>query len=333
MLNKGTKSIKRARILSTGSYLPEKVLSNAELAESICLDEDWILTRTGIKTRRIAADNENTSDLAANAALEALSKSGIEASEVELIILATITPDRLLPSTASIVREKIGASQALAFDLNAACSGFIFSLNVAEQFILADTVKYALVIVADTLTRFVTHEDPKNFILFGDGAGGALICPEETNRGIKGRLLGMDTQYPADWLTIPIGAEFMNGNSGGNNKSSFMMNGREIFRWAVKTVPSAMLKCLEKYETSLSDIKLIIPHQANLRIISAIANELNLPMDKFMVTIDKYGNNSAASIPIALDEALETGRLNSGDTVMLVGFGGGLAWGTMILEL
>ena len=328
------KSFKTAKILSTGSYLPQRVRSNAELAKVFDFDEDWILSRTGIETRHIAAENENTSDLAANAALATLEKSGVEASDIDLIILATITPDRLLPSTASVVREKIGAFKAAAFDLNAACSGFIFALNIAEQFIRTGTAKYVLVIVADTLTRFMTHADPKNVVLFGDGAGAALVCPGEADQGIKGCILGMDTQYPVDWLTIPIGAEFMNGISGNsNNRSFFQMNGREIFRWAVKTVPSAIRRYLEKYEISLDDIKLIIPHQANLRIISAIAEKLNLPMDRFVVTIERYGNTSAASIPIALDEAIDTGELKPGDLFMLVGFGGGLAWGISVITL
>ncbi|HDH57523.1 MAG TPA: ketoacyl-ACP synthase III [Bacteroidetes bacterium] len=323
-----------AKILSTGSYLPEKVRSNAELVKVVPFDENWIISRTGIETRRVAAENENTSDLATNAAQSALSKSGIEVSDIDLIIVATITPDRLLPSTASIVREKLGANNAVAFDLNGACSGFIFALNVAEQFIRTGAARYALVIVADTLTLFVTSEDPKNYILFGDGAGAALICPEKVDRGIKGTLFGMDTQYPIDWLTIPLGAEFVNGGAGDNgNNSHFQMNGREIFRWAVKTVPTAIGKCLERCGTSLEEIKLIIPHQANLRIISAIADKMNLPMEKFMVTINKYGNTSAASIPIALDEAIETGKLKPGDLFMLVGFGGGLAWGISIITL
>lgn len=333
-MGKASIKFRSAKILSSGSYLPEKVRSNAELVKSVPFDEDWIISRTGIETRLVAADNENTSDLALYAAQSALTKSGVEVSDIDLIILATITPDRLLPSTASIVREKIGASKAIAFDLNGACSGFIFALNVAEQYVRTGAAKYSLVIVADTLTRFVTPEDPQNYILFGDGAGAALVCPDDAGRGIKGTLFGMDTQYPVDWLTIPLGAEFINGRVGDNgNNSHFQMNGREIFRWAVKTVPQAIRKCLDKYGTSLDDIKLIIPHQANLRIISAIADKMNLPMERFMVTIDKYGNTSAASIPIALDEAIETGKLTPGDLFMLVGFGGGLAWGISIITL
>ncbi len=333
-MDKTSVKLGSAKILSTGSYLPEKVRSNAELLKVVPFDEDWIICRTGIETRRVAADNENTSDLALYAALTALSKSEVEASDIDLIILATITPDRLLPSTASIVREKLGANKAVAFDLNGACSGFIFALNVAEQYVRTGAAKYVLVIVADTLTRFVTPDDPQNYILFGDGAGAALICQEEADRGIKGTLFGMDTQYPIDWLTIPLGAEFINGRfSDDDNNSYFKMNGREIFRWAVKTVPTAIGKCLERCGTSLEEIKLIIPHQANLRIISAIADKMNLPLEKFMVTIDKYGNTSAASIPIALDEAIETGKLKPGDLVMLVGFGGGLAWGISIITL
>ena len=324
-----------AAILSTGIYLPEKIVTNTELVESVPYNEDWIKSRTGIDNRRISAINEYTSVIATYAAQSALDKSGVDVSDVDLIILATITPDRLLPSTSSIVRENIGAYNAIAFDLNGACTGFIFALHIAEQFIRTCAARYAIVIAADTLTRFVTPLEPKNYILFGDGAGSALICPtEEKNQGIASILIGMETQYPVDWLTIPLGAEFRNGNSGNNGTTDHLkMSGREIFRWAVNTVPTAIQESLDRYGASIDDIKLIIPHQANLRIISAIANKLKIPLEKFMLTINDYGNTSAASIPISLDQAITEGRLKRGDLFMLVAFGGGLAWGVSIIKL
>ena len=323
-----------ASILGTGVYLPERIVSNTELVTTVPFSGDWILNRTGIESRRIATEKECTSDLAAAAAENALRSSGVEAQEIDLLIVATITPDRLLPSTAAIVREKIGALKSISFDLNAACSGFVFALDVAEKFIRMGQARYALVIAADTLSRFTATTDPKNYILFGDGAGAALLHRGNGNEGIKGSLFGMDTKYPADWLTIHVGSEFVGSKAGGNgNLPLFSMNGAKIFHWAVKTVPKSIQSTLDKYDISMDDIRLIIPHQANKRIITAVADRLNIPLDKFMLTIDIYGNTSAASIPIALDKAIAEDKLKRGDLFMLVGFGGGLAWGNTIIEL
>ncbi|WP_318152556.1 beta-ketoacyl-ACP synthase III [Paenibacillus terricola] len=320
-------------IIGTGKYVPERVLTNAELEQMVETNDEWIVTRTGIRERRIAAPNQATSDLAFRASQEALRAAGLTAEDIDLIIVATITPDMFFPSTACLLQDKLGAKKAAAFDLSAACSGFIYSLATASSMIATGMYKHALVVGAECLSRITDYTDRNTCILFGDGAGAVVLGPVEEGRGFKSFELGADGSG-GELLCISGGGSRLPATAASiDEKKHFIhMAGNDVFKFAVRIMGSAAEEALRKAGLEKSDIDLLVPHQANIRIINSAINRLDLPEDKCMVNLDKYGNMSAASIPVALAEAVEQGRVNKGDTLVLVGFGGGLTWGASVLN-
>ncbi|KRE56584.1 beta-ketoacyl-ACP synthase III [Paenibacillus sp. 2RAB27] len=319
-------------VLGTGKYVPERILTNQELETMVETNDEWIVSRTGIRERRIAAEGQATSDLCFEASKVALSNAGITADQLDLIIVATITPDMSFPSTACILQEKLGAKKAAAFDLSAACSGFVYGLANATNFIATGTYKYALVIGADCLSKITDYTDRNTCILFGDGAGAVVIGEVPEERGFKSFELGADgTGGPL--LKIEGGGSRnpASQNSLDQRLHYIYMAGAEVFKFAVRIMGNAADEALRKAGWEKTDIDLLVPHQANMRIIQSSLNRLELSEDKCMINLDKYGNMSAASIPVALAEASEQGRLNEGDRLILVGFGGGLTWGATAL--
>ncbi|MGZ9584688.1 beta-ketoacyl-ACP synthase III [Paenibacillus marinisediminis] len=324
-------SFRSVGIIGTGKYVPERILTNAELSEMVDTSDEWIVTMTGMKERRIAGEHEATSDLAYEAAVKALESAGITAEQLDLIVVCTVTPDTMFPSTACIVQERLGANRAAAFDLSAACAGFIYGLATASNFIKTGIYKHALVIGAECLSRITDYTDRNTCILFGDGAGAAVLGPVEEGRGFMSFELGADgtgkdlLKLEAGGSRKPASVETVE-----NKLHSIYMNGREVFKFAVRIMGNAAEEALSKAGKTKEDIDLFIPHQANARIIKSAIDRLNLPEEKCMINLPKYANTSAASIPIALAEAAEEGRLSQGDTVVLVGFGGGLTWGACV---
>ncbi|MDB6153128.1 MAG: fabH [Chthoniobacteraceae bacterium] len=320
-------------IIGTGSYVPERVLTNAELEKSVETSDEWIVSRTGIKERRIAADDEHTSDLASKAALAALENAGITADEIDLILVATVTPDMFFPSTACFVQAKIGAKNAACFDLSAACSGFLYALEVAQQFITSHTYNTILVIGADKLSSIVDWKDRNTCVLFGDGAGAAVLRHRGGSHGVIATHMGSNGDL-ADILYIPGGGcrHPISAENVDQRLNSIKMNGKETYKQAVNAMLTAANTVLEKSGLKFEDLSCIIPHQANLRIIEAIAGRMGVPMDRFMINLDRFGNTSAAAVAIALDEAHRTGRMQIGDYVLLVVFGGGLTWASSVIQ-
>jgi 3-oxoacyl-[acyl-carrier-protein] synthase-3 len=327
-------SLPRVCITGTGRYLPERVLTNAELEKMVDTTDEWIVTRTGIRQRHIARDDQAASDLAAESARKALAKAGVSAEEVDLILVGTITPDMGFPNTACFVQRAIGARRAFCLDVEAACSGFLYALEVARQFIRAGTVRTALVIGAEKLSCVTDWQDRATCVLFGDGAGAVVLQAGGTGRGILSTVMGSDgslgellclpgggSRYPASEQTLRDRLHFMK------------MEGREVFKHAVRCMCDASTKAVAAAGLTLADVTCIIPHQANMRIIEAIASRLGLSLDRFCLNLDRVGNMSAASVPVALDEALESGRLKHGDVVVFTVFGGGFTWGAMVVEL
>jgi 3-oxoacyl-[acyl-carrier-protein] synthase-3 len=319
-------------ILGTGKYLPERIMTNADLEKLVDTNEEWIFTRTGIRERRMAAPEQATSDLAYEAAVEALNRAGLTAEDLDLIIVATLTPDHLFPSTACLVQARLGATKAAAFDLEAACSGFVYALSSAYGYIATGMYKHVLVIGAETLSRITDFTDRNTCILFGDGAGAAVLGPVEEGRGLKSFVMGADgnggklLQVCAGGSRMPLTEEVLP-----QRKQFIYQNGKEVFKFAVRIMGGAAEEAIAKAGLNKADIDLFIPHQANIRIIEAAMERLELTPDKVMINLDKYGNTSAATIPVALAEAVETGRVKSGDQLVLVGFGGGLTWAACVL--
>lgn len=319
-------------ILGTGKYVPDRILTNKELESMVETNDEWIVSRTGIRERRIVAEGQATSDMALEASRIALANAGITADQLDLIIVATITPDMAFPSTACILQDKLGANKAAAFDLSAACSGFIYGLANASNFIATGTCKYALVIGAESLSTITDYTDRNTCILFGDGAGAVVIGQVPEGRGFKSFELGADgsggpllkiegggSRYPASAATLEKRMHYI------------YMAGAEVFKFAVRIMGNAADEALRKAGLTKDDIDLLIPHQANIRIIESSLNRLELTKDRCMINLDQYGNMSAASIPVALAEAVEQGRVQEGDCLVLVGFGGGLTWGASAL--
>lgn len=319
-------------ILGTGKYVPERVLTNRDLEQTVDTNDEWIVTRTGIRERRLASEQQASSDLALEAARIALDKSGVSAEQLDLIIVATITPDMSFPSTACILQDKLGARKAAAFDLSAACSGFIYGLANAVNFIAAGIYKHALVIGAECLSKITDYTDRNTCILFGDGAGAVVLGEVAEGRGFRSFELGADgsggdllklegggSRYPATPQSLESKLHYIS------------MAGRDVFKFAVRIMGSSAEEALRKAGLDKSDIDLLVPHQANIRIIQAALERLKLSEEKCMINLDRYGNVSAASIPIALAEADEQGRAKPGDCIVLVGFGGGLTWGASVL--
>ena len=319
--------MKRAAVIGVGSYLPEKILSNSDLEKMVDTSDEWIMDRTGIKERRISAENEATSDLALKAAQRAIQNAKIDPKEIELIIVGTSSPDMLFPSTACIVQDKLGAVNAAAFDASAACSGFNYALASAASFIESGMYNNVLVIGADTLTKYLDWTDRNTCILFGDGAGAVMLKASDGGSGVLSSYLGAEGAG-GKHLTMPGG-----GSRDPEAKKRFIwMDGKEVFKFAVKVLPRSVKAVMEKAKLKSSDINLLIPHQANSRIIDFALKSLGLPKEKVYVNLQKYGNTSAASIPIALDEAVKDNKIKKGDVVVLAGFGAGLTYGANIIK-
>jgi 3-oxoacyl-[acyl-carrier-protein] synthase-3 len=323
----------RSRIISTGSYLPEKVLTNYDLEKMVDTSDEWIIERTGIKERRIADDSQAASDLAYEASKIALERAGLKADDIDLIIVATVTGDMPFPSTACILQDKLGAVNAVGFDINATCSGFLYSLYIADSLIKSRMHKRVLIVGAEVLSRITDWEDRNTCVIFGDGAGAVIIEPTEEDRGILSLHINSDGRM-WELLHMPGG--------GSKNPASIdtikkklhyiKMKGNETFKVAVRTLEDLAIKTLDENKLDSSMLSLLIPHQANLRIIQATADRIGIPMDKVVVNLDRYGNTSAASIPIALDEAVRTGRIKDGDYILLEAFGGGFTWASALIR-
>ncbi|MGH4140511.1 beta-ketoacyl-ACP synthase III [Clostridium sp.] len=318
------------QIIGTGSYAPLNIMTNNQLSEIVDTSDEWIISRTGIKQRHIS-QGENTSDLATKAALEALKDANIKAEDIDLIILASTSPDQFVPATACIVQGNIGAVNAMAFDISAACTGFIFALNIAMQFLKTGNRKHALIIGAEVLSKIVDWTDRNTCILFGDGAGAAvleagsvrgIISVDSASEGQKSHFLTCST--------VDVKNTFTSGHE--DFKATISMDGKEIFKFAVNTIVKSINKILNDNNYTLEDIKYVVCHQANFRIIDFVVKRLKADKDKFFVNLDKYGNTSAASIAIALDEMNKTNLLTAGDKIILVGFGGGLTYGASLIE-
>ena len=330
---RSAKPLRTVSIIGTGSYVPEKILTNADLSRIVNTSDDWITTRTGIKERRIAAKDETTSDMAAKAALKAIGQAKISPKEINLILVATATPDMLFPATAGFVQKKIGATNAACLDVSAACAGFLFALEIAQQFITSHTHDTVLVIGAEKLTSITNWTDRNTCVLFGDGAGAAVLRHRGGAHGVISTHIGSDGQY-ADILFMPGGGSRcpITRENVDLNLQTIHMIGKEVYKQAVTAMLKAARKVLDQAGLSIEDIACVIPHQANVRIIEAIADRLGISRDKMFVNLDRYGNTSAAAVAIALDEANRTGRIKPGDYVLMVVFGGGLTWASTILE-
>jgi 3-oxoacyl-[acyl-carrier-protein] synthase-3 len=323
-------------LLGTGSYTPQRVLTNGEMERMVDTSDEWITARTGIRERRIAAEGEQTSDMAAEAARAALAQAGVEASELGLLLVATASPDMLFPATACLVQRKIGAQRAACMDISAACSGFLYALELARQMIGGGGVRYALVIGAEKLSAFINWNDRNTCVLFGDGAGAVVLgprTPDRIGRGILTTYMGSDGEY-SDILSLPGGGSRcpISAANVGEKLNTLHMLGKETFKQAVTAMTGASLEVLNRTGLAADDIACIIPHQANVRIIEAIADRLKLPMDRFFLNLARDGNTGAAAVAIALDEAHRAGRIQPGDRVLMIVFGSGLTWASSIVE-
>src|SRR5882762_28714 len=327
------KARRTVSIIGTGSYVPEKRLTNADLSRIVDTSDECITTRTGIKERRIAAKDELTSDMATKAALQALEQAKVKPEDVDLILVATATPDMLFPATACFVQKKIGAKNAACLDVSAACAGFLFGIEIAQQFITSHTHDTVLVIGAEKLTSITNWTDRNTCVLFGDGAGAAVLRHRGSAHGVISTNMGSDGQF-TDILFMPGGGSRcpITKENADMNLATIHMTGKEVYKQAVTAMVNASKKVLDQAGLSIEDIACVIPHQANLRIMDAIADRLGISRDKMFVNLDRYGNTSAAAVAIALDEANRTGRIKPGDYVLLVVFGGGLTWASTVIE-
>ena len=323
-----------SRIVGTGSSVPDRVLSNADLERIVSTSDEWIVTRTGISERRIAADGEATSDLAERAGRRALEAAGVDPIDVDLILVSTVTPDMFFPSTGCLLQERLGTLHAAAFDLSAACSGFIYGLSVADAYLRAGLMRNILVIGAETLSKLVDWKDRNTCVLFADGAGAALVQRTTGDARVLSTHLYADGSkggqliVPGGGSRHPISQKVVDENLA----KIKMANGNEVFKTAVRAMEEAAVAALKANGVEISDIDLFVPHQANGRIINATAQRLGLPKERIVVNIDRFGNTSAASIPIALDGAVRAGRLKPGDLLLMVAFGGGLTWGSALVR-
>jgi len=321
------------RIIGTGSYLPEKVLTNKDLEKIVDTSDEWIVSRTGIKERRICSDKEAASDLGIKAGQRALEDANVKVQDVDLLIVATITPDMFFPSTACIIQTELGIKNAAVFDLNAACAGFIYSLSTAQQFLQTGTYKTALVIATETLSKITDWKDRNTCVLLGDGAGAAVLKKEKGDSGILSCYLDADGRY-GDLLNMPAGGSRIPATVATvkNRLHYLKMKGNETFRIAIPEMTKSAKRGLENCGLKMEDVSLVIPHQANIRIIRALARRLSIPIEKVFVNIDRCANTSAATVAIALDEANRQGRIKKGDIIELVAFGAGFTWGSCVIK-
>jgi 3-oxoacyl-[acyl-carrier-protein] synthase-3 len=318
-----------SRITGTGGYLPEKVITNHDLEKMVETSDQWITERTGIKKRHIAVEGQTTCDLAEHAARDAMAAAGVSARDIDLIIVATTTPDRVFPSTACLLQQRLGIHGCTAFDIQAVCTGFVYALGVADKFIRSGSHRHALVLGAETLSRIVDWTDRSTCVLFGDGAGAVVLSASE-EAGILSTHLHADGQYK-DLLSTTGGvsegyADTLNG------QATITMQGNEVFKMAVNTLGRIVDETLEANQMQKSDVDWLVPHQANIRIINATAKKLKMSMDRVVVTVHEHGNTSAASVPMALNTAVRDGRIKAGDTLLLEAFGGGFTWGSALLR-
>ena len=318
-----------ARITGTGSYLPEKILTNKDLENIVDTSDEWIRDRTGIRQRHVAGEREYTVDLAEKAARNAIEAAGVSVKDIDLVIVATTTPDRVFPSTACLLQQRLDIHGCAAFDVQAVCTGFVYALGIADQFFKAGTSKCALVVGAETLSRILDWSDRNTCVLFGDGAG-AVVLQADEETGILSSHLHADGSYE-HLLTVTYGVstgkrEILEGSGG------ITMKGNEVFKMAVNTLGRIVDETLQHNNMQKSDIDWLVPHQANIRIINATAKKLSMPLDHVVVTVDKHGNTSAASVPLALDVAVRDGRIKKGEILMLEAFGGGFTWGSVLLK-
>jgi 3-oxoacyl-[acyl-carrier-protein] synthase-3 len=323
----------RAGILGTGRSYPEGILTNADLEKIVETSDEWITSRTGIKQRRKAAPGEYTSQFATAASQQAIERAGIDANDLDLILCATVTPDQILPSTACLIQAQLGANKAAAMDIVAACSGFVYGITIAEPMIRSGQIKYALIIGAELLTRYVDYTDRSTCVLFGDGAGAAILGPVEGDRGVLAAKIRSDGRYE-EQLYAPGG-----GTKGGFTAETiargdhfFKMKGNEVFKVAVRSMNDISRQVLCEAGLKTEDIDLFIPHQANQRITEAVANQLKVDLSRVYSNIARTGNTSSASIPICLDECVESGRVKPGDNVLMASFGGGFTWGAVAMR-
>ncbi|MCK1984309.1 MULTISPECIES: beta-ketoacyl-ACP synthase III [Peribacillus] len=306
-----------AGILGLGRYLPDKIVTNADLEKIMDTSDEWIRTRTGIEERRIANDDIDTSDMAYEAAKAALKNAEILAEEIDLILVATVTPDQSFPSVACMIQEKLGAMKAAAMDVSAACAGFMYAMITAQQFIKTGAYKHVLIVGVEKLSKVTNWEDRNTAVLFGDGAGAVVLGPVSEGKGV---------------LSFELGADGTGGKHLLQEGDFIHMNGREVFKFAVRQMGESSLGVLDKAGLTKEDVDLLVPHQANIRIMEASRERLDLPLEKMTKTIHKYGNTSSASIPMALVEEMEAGRIKDNDLIVMVGFGGGLTWGAIALR-
>lgn len=317
---------RRAAILGTGSALPKTRVTNAELAQRVDTSDEWIVERTGIRARHIAAQDETTASLATDASLRAIEAAGLSCQDIDLIVLATATPDQTFPSSATKVQAALGITDCVAFDVAAVCSGFLYALSVAESMIRAGSANHALVIGSETFSRILDWEDRTTCVLFGDGAGAAVLGPAEDGRGILATKLHADGRY--NELLYVDGGPSTTGTVG-----KLRMRGQEVFRHAVSKLAAVLSESLELAGLTTDDVDWVVPHQANARILDATARKLGLSPDKVIVTVDQHANTSAASVPLALDAAVRDGRIKAGDIVVLEAMGGGFTWGASVLRI
>jgi 3-oxoacyl-[acyl-carrier-protein] synthase III len=306
-----------AGIIGLGRYLPDKIVTNNDLEKIMDTSDEWIRTRTGIEERRICGEDINSSDMAYEAALKALENADISAADIDMIVVATVTPDQPFPSIACMIQEKIGAKKAAAMDVSAACSGFMYGIVTGKQFIESGAYKYVLVVGVEKLSKITNWEDRNTAVLFGDGAGAVILGPVSKGRGI---------------LSFELGADGSGGKHLYQEKEFISMNGREVYKFAVRQMGESSVNVLEKAGLTKEDVDFLIPHQANIRIMESARQRLELPEEKMSKTIHKYGNTSSASIPISIVEEVEAGKIKDDDVIILVGFGGGLTWGAIALR-
>jgi 3-oxoacyl-[acyl-carrier-protein] synthase-3 len=327
------KTLHRVGVLATGACIPERVLTNRDFERLVDTSDEWIVTRTGVRERRIVAAGQATSDLAISAARRALSDSEVAPADVQLIVVATVTPDHPCPPTACIVQQNLGATRAAGFDVNAACSGFVNALITGHNLVATGAFGNALVIGADVLSAITDYEDRASCILFGDGAGAVLLAPDPVERELLDHVIGIDGSG-ADLITMKAGgSRHPARRETVERREHFLrLEGRKVFRFAVSKMCEVVEEITTRNGMRVGEIDLLIPHQANLRIIEAATERLGIPMERVLINVERFGNTSAASIPMALDEAVRTGRLERGDLVCMVAFGGGLSWGASLLR-